>query len=341
MAFPYIFADNFETGSNSGWDSESDTGSLLDFPHYSTLSNIPNMSVPYSGAYCMRVKAGDTNDHTLTEASIAAVLGTTIYSSFMLYIGKDFTATADDTFNIYELQGAAAAVQSAIALRITASTDEVDMSVGKTGASSSYTSVSKGVWHHIEIKSVIADAAGGSVSLYMDGIDTGATSVLITNIDVTQGVFGTQDTLATTTGTLLFDDFRVDDALVYPHRQRFPNVPRITKSGHVFVGPGWIEGATLLSANGTMDVYDTDVGNITDLQSKLVELSTSGNFVSYDQPVYFERGCYVVLGGTNPYGEVKLVTNSQRRGIFGPTAWGGDGAIRNYGQKRVPRPGNV
>ena len=35
MAFPWIFHSNFESGNNSEWDSETDTGAQLDFPHYS------------------------------------------------------------------------------------------------------------------------------------------------------------------------------------------------------------------------------------------------------------------------------------------------------------------
>jgi hypothetical protein len=56
--------------------------------------------------------------------------------------------------------------------------------------------------------------------------------------------------------------------------------------------------------------------------------------------VYFERGCYVSLGGTNPYGEIRLLRNGAG-GNVGPTAHFSDGAIRLYGSKRVDRPQNV
>ena len=72
MAFPYIFKANFEGGTNGEWDSESDTGSRLDFPHYSELARIPGLAMPYRGARCMRVDltTGQTNDHTVTEGDI-------------------------------------------------------------------------------------------------------------------------------------------------------------------------------------------------------------------------------------------------------------------------------
>ena len=70
MAFPWIFEESFDAGTRGDWDSESDTGSLLDFPHYTTLAAIPGGGLPFRGAYCMRIVCGDTNDHTLTEDDI-------------------------------------------------------------------------------------------------------------------------------------------------------------------------------------------------------------------------------------------------------------------------------
>ena len=338
MAFPYIFADNFETGSNANWDSESDTGGVMDFPHYSTLAGVPGLPAPYRGAYCLRVKLGNTNDAVLIEGDIDIADTVTRYSSFNLFISKDQAATATDIINIYEVQGTANAVENVVALRLSSS-GATEIGVGSATVSA-YVGISKGVWHHVELVSVIQTGGTGTATLWLDGASV-ATEIGITNTAVLRGVLGVQDCLATTSGTLLFDSFKFDDSQAYPSNQRFPNTPRITQSGHVFVGPGWIDGATILSANGTMDLYDTDTGNTNNAQSKLVELNTSGNFVSYDQPVYFERGCYVALGGTNPYGEVRLVTNPMRRGIFGPKYHWSDGAIREYGLKRVPRPQNV
>lgn len=340
MAFPYIFESNFAAGTNAEWDSEADTGSKLDFPHYSELSVIPGMEVPYHGdAYCMRIQMGDTNDHTLIEGDIDIADTVTRYSSFMLYVHTDVDATADDIWNIYEVQGTANAVENAIGMQYTAATDVLEIGVGQVAPTAFYT-INKGRWYHVELVSVIQTGGTGTATLWVDGASVASVTTL-TNTAVLRGVLGTQNTLSTTSGTLLFSQFRFDDAQLYPPRERFPDTIRLTKTRNAFVGPGWIESATLLSANGTMDVYDTDTANILDLQSKKIELATAGNFVSHDTPVRFERGCYVVLGGTNPYAEVKLVTHRLDRGIFGPTAYGSKGAIRTYGQKRLPRPQNV
>lgn len=340
MAFPYIFESNFAAGTNGEWDSEADTGSRLDFPHYSELSNIPGMEVPYHGdAFCMRIQMGDTNDHTLIEGDIDIADTVTRYSSFMLYVHTDVVATSDDTWNIYEVQGTANAVENAVGMRYTAATGVLDIGVGQTAPTQFYP-INKGRWYHVELVSVIQTGGTGTGTLWIDGAQVAQITTL-TNTAVLRGVLGTQDTLSTTSGTLLFSQFRFDDLQVYPPRERFPSVIRLTKTRNAFVGPGWIETATLLSANGTMDVYDTDSANILDLQSKKIELTTTSNFVAHDTPVFFQRGCYVVLGGTNPLGEIKLALDLPRRGIFGPTAYGSKGAIRTYGQKRVPRPQNV
>jgi hypothetical protein len=70
MAFPFIFHENFEGGTTGGFDSESDTGSLLDVVHYSTIASDVNSLMPYRGAYVLRNKLGDTNDNNITEVSI-------------------------------------------------------------------------------------------------------------------------------------------------------------------------------------------------------------------------------------------------------------------------------
>lgn len=339
MAHPWIFESNFAAGTNAEWDSESDTGSLLDFPHYTTLAAIPGMAMPYRGAYAMRIAMGDTNDHVLIEGDIDIADTVTRYSSFMFYAHTDVDATADDTWAIYEVQGTANAVENSVGLRYTAATDVLEIGVGNTAPTAFY-AINKGRWYHVELVSVIQTGGTGSATLWVDGANV-ATVGTLTNTAVLRGVLGTQDTLSTTTGTLLFNEFRFDDGQVYPPRERWPHTVRLTKTNTVFVGPGWVDSVTLLSANGTVAVYDTDTANANNLESRLVDLDQSKSIIGNDSAVYFERGCYVVLGGTNPVAEVKLARTGRGKGRFGPIAYGSDGAIRNYANKRVARPGNV
>lgn len=345
MAFPYTFHANFAAGTNAEFDSESDTGSLLDFPHYSTLAAIPGMPAPYSGAYCARVVLGDTNDHVLVEGDIDIATGVTRYFRFPMFISADTAATADDNFSIFELQQAAGTQVYSVGLTITAATGALTAWVGAADTPETTSSIDlpKGRWFIVEVEAnVDTAAANGDITVYIDGTAWVSLATPVQNAAaVGRGVLGTQNTLSTTTGTLLFGEFIMDDARLYPPNERFPTTVRVTKTQTVFVGPGSIEGATLLSANGTMDVYDTDTANVNDAQARKIELNTGGNFISNDSTVFFQRGCHVVLAGTNPYGEIKLVRNSDKPGVRGPAAYFSDGAIRLYGSKRRARPLNI
>lgn len=333
MAHPWIFESNFEAGTNAEWDSETDTGSRLDFPHYSELARTPGIGMPYRGAYAMRIQMGDTNDHTLIEGDIDIADTVTRYSSFMLYVGNDVDATADDIWNIYEVQGTANAVENAVGFQYTAATDVLEIGVGQVAPTVFY-AINKGRWYHVELVSVIQTGGTGTGTLWLDGVQVAQVTTL-TNTAVLRGVLGTQNTLSTTTGTLLFKDFKFDDAQVYPPNQRWPEIVRITKSAHVFVGPGAIDGVTLLSATGTADVYDTDTANTNDASAKRISLDTGGNFVSNSDKTHFERGCYVSLAGTNPVAEIRLARSG------GPKAHWSEGAIRSYALRRTVRPNNV
>ena len=336
MAFPWIFASNFEQGTNAEWDSESDTGARLDFPHYSALAAVPGMPAPWSGAFCMRIVMGDTNDHTLIEGDIDVADTVTRYSSFMLYIGADVDATANDTWAIYEVQGTANAIENSIGFRYTAATDVLDIGVGNVAPTAFYT-INKGFWYHVELVSVIQTGGTGTATLWIDGASVASVTTL-TNTAVLRGVLGTQDTLSTTSGTLLFKDFKFDDAQIYPPSIRFPTSPLLTKSAHVFVGPGRINSARLLSGAATdnvLSIYDTDVGSTLDASKVVLELKNTANSQlvasQNKRPVHIRRGCYVDLSGTNPRAQID----------FGATAYGSDGAIRTYAMKRVATPGNV
>lgn len=338
MAHPWIFESNFEAGTNAEWDSETDTGSLLDFPHYSTLAREPLSGMPYRGAYCMRIVMGDTNDHTLIEGDIDVADTVTRYSAFNFYLGKDVLATADDTFNIYEVQGTANAVENAVGLRITATTDLVEIGVGQVAPTVFRSSpLSKGAWHHIELETTVQTGVTGTGLLYVDGV-LAATIDTLTNTAVLRGVLGTQNTAATTTGTVLFDEFVFDDARIYPDRERFPHHIVLTKTGHAFVGPGTVASAAMMQGT-SMILYDTDTASVLDAQGVVAELTDSLH-TNVGGPLTFKRGCYVALSGTTPRGEIIITTSSVVPGATGPkyySEWG----MRHYGQLRKQRPNNV
>ena len=343
MAFPFVFEASFEQGNNSEFDSETDTGSLLDFPHYSRLAVEPESTqTPYRGAYCMRVNGmGDTNDHTVTEGDLNVATDTRSYFRFYLNLPR-LSVTAADTWNVFELQNTNNTVRMAIGLRAgtsgTGATRFYDIGIGATAPSVWATTygMQTNRWYCLELE-VHPNTTTGAATLYIDG-SLAATVNDLNGADgaqaIGQGVLGTQNTLSTTTGVVLFDEFVQDDARLYPIMDRFPDTVLLTKSGHVFVGPGIIDNISLLSGAGTdcvLTVYDTDRGNSNDASKIVTELKNISNNELVDpagMPAEVRRGCYVVLSGTNPRALVKI----RRASNYSPQGY------KNLGQKTSPNP---
>lgn len=339
MAFPFTFHENFESGTLGGFDSESDTGSLLDFPHYSVTASDPNSVMPYRGAYYMRNKLGDTNDHTVTEGSIDIADTAEAYFRWYMALSKDFSFTADDTFNVFELQQAGGTVEVSVGFRVTNSTQLIEFGIGDGTAPTSFAQwPARGKWVCVELYANIETNGSGVVTLYLDGTQVATLTSQTHAAAVGQGVLGSQDTLATTLGTIYYDDFTMDDTRLYPYRERFPQGFQVTKSGHVFVGSGYIESAvlfTLSNSNETLSLYDTDTATTSDA-TPVVELSSVAQ-TSVGGPLYFERGCYAEIGGTNPRGMVYMTRSNEKLGVKGPlfySEWG----VRYIGNNRKKRP---
>ena len=343
MAFPWIFESNFELGTNADWDSEQDSDGVLDFPSYSELALSPwSTSTPYTGANCMRILLDGVaqSDTTVTEADINIADTVTNSFHFNIWFSSDFTATADDTFPFLELQGTA--VTGAVGARIVAATDVINMGIGSSSTGtvpSQFASLAmeRNQWYTIEATFNIETNASGTADLYItkagDVAQTTADASLtsVTNVAVTDGVFGIQDHEATTTGTILLDNFIQDDARVFPF-PRYPLHPIFTMSGHAFVGPGHLDIAGLLTDEATniMRLWDTDTANTDATQTFVVELDIDGTFTSFAGPIKFQSGCYVELSGTDPRGEVVLTQDSDRPGVLGPR-YHSDAGVRRWG----------
>lgn len=336
MAFPYIFESNFEQGSNAEWDSETDTGSKLDFPHYSTLANVANAPMPYRGAYCMRILMGDTNDHTLIEGDLDIADAGTAYTRFYLFAASDVTATADDTFNIYELQQAGGTNEMVLGMRITAATNLLEIGIGDAVAPTSFVTFPRNKWVCVELLATPSTGGSGVLTLFLDESQVATVTTLTQAAAIGRGVLGTQDTLSTTTGGLYFDQFIFDDGRLYGLPIRYPEELYITKTAHVFVGQGTIENVSLLSGSSTdsvLSLYDTDQNNT--LHTGRMKLELKGVVASdvvdpAGVPVNVQRGCYVVLTGTAPRAIIKI---GHAQGYYS------NGRIRQHGAAWVNTPG--
>lgn len=330
MAFPWIFAENFELGTIGAFDSETDTVTQLDIAHYKTLARYPWKScAPYSGAYCMRLQlTGGTADAFVAEADVDIADTATAFFKFEIWFSPTFTGTANDIFTILELRGAAAAVTGSVGVQVTAATNLIQLGVGSAASAAAPTAfateaIERGIWYTVEAKFVIQTGGTGTADLYLtrSGRTASAASqasvATATNIAVTDGVLGIQDHLATTTGVILIDGFVMDDARIYP-QPRYQIDQVHTQSGHAFVGPGWIAGAAILKGTSpVMTLFDTDAAEVTSSQSYSVYFDSS-NQTSIGGRIFFKKGCYVQLSGTNPIGQVLLVRTDFTPGVFGP-----------------------
>lgn len=343
MAFPFVFESNFEQGTNAEWTSETDVAGILNYRHYTWLGRYQPDKVgpiaPWRGAYVAEWDlVGDTSDHTLISSSIVIADTTTLWMRMLLFLGKDLTG-ATDVFNIYEHQGTANAVEAAVGLRITTGAATVEIGIGQTSPTAYATQkLEKGKYYTVELATVVQSGGTGTSDLYVDG-SLVASITGITNTAVLRGVLGTQDTLSTTLGHIFVSEVAFDELRIYPHRTRFPVSVQLTKSSHVFVGPGWIDSTALLSSAGTVVLYDTDTANTHNAEGS-IELDSTRSIVGYDGGAYFERGCYAVLGATTR-AEVKVGTSNITTQSLGPITYGSVGALRQYAHKRSVRPQNV
>lgn len=329
MAFPWIFESNFEQGTAGEWDSSHDGEGLLDFPHYSTLAQIPNTGMPWRGAHCMRVQMSDAEEHTVLEGDLNIADTATGWTRF--YLWHDLKATVTDTFNIYELQAGTSDIEAAIGLRITATTNAVEIGTGKlTATTFGSPLILPRRWYAIELEANIEDGAAGVTTVYVDQAQY-ATVTGLTQAPSIQGTLGVNDALATTTGTILFDQFIFDDARVYPFERRWTENVLVTKDQHVLIGPGRINNITLMdggTGDSVVSIFDTDEADVLDASNFVVELKSTANDEVVDpagMPVDVERGAYVTLSGTAPRALVQ---------IGRARCWGSEGSIRNYAHAR-------
>lgn len=339
MAFPWLSEYGAEQGDIGHFDAISPSPfTRASYAHYSELAQVPGLPAPYSGAYCFRVNlATNTTDHYLQETGAWDTAATgTIYFRFMFWMGGAPVMANNDEFAIFQLWSGASTAEAGVYINYTTA-NGYRIGIGETAATS-FRGLTLNTWHCVEVKAVIDNVANndGTIDAWLDG----ATFTQVTALDqgaITSGVIGVvgQDA-GTTAGVVLFDDIMADDGRIYPPVNRFPLTKALTQSGHVFVGPGYINQARLMSGAGTdctLTIYDTDVANTLDVYNTVLELKNTANSQmvpsTNDKPIYVRRGCYVVLGGTTPRAQIDIK-------VLG--SYGSDGAIRAHGSRRVTTP---
>ena len=317
MAFPFVLESNFEAGSSAEWTSSSDTGTQMDFPHISVLAGISGMGqlMPYRGAFCARFTLGaNTTDSFLRSTTIDIADAATSYFRWYMFFATNFAATAADVVSIFKLrQAGGGTVEFTVGVNCDGS-GGVFLGGNDGTAASAFgtTNITLGRWHAIEVLATVQTGGTGVITTYLDGVQQTTETASTQAAAVGDGDLGFSNRLSTTTGTVLMDCFIQDDARIYPIVDRYPAQILLTKSTHLFVGPGVIENVSLLSGGGTdnvLSIYDTNRANVLDQNKLRLELKNVTNSDIVDPagvPVTLQRGCYVVLAGTNPRAMVNI-----------------------------------
>lgn len=335
MAFPFTAEENFESGGVGDFNSETDTDSRLDFPHFSELAAIPGTPMPWRGAYCMRVKfgAGFEADAYVQENDDWDIASDgALYFRFMMYVDPLMTMSDGDEVAIFALQSTGGTNEAQVAIKYTTAAG-FQIGIGELSAAS-LLDLPLGRWLPIEVYVNLDDGGSddGTIDLWVEGGQ--ATQVAsLDQASIVQGILGvSSQATSAMTGNLYFDDVLADDARLYWPQERYPVDQYITDDGHVFVGPGFIENATLIdggSGDCTLDVYDTDTGKTVDANRTRLVLKTVNNDDIVDpagMPTVVKRGAYAVIGGTNPRAMIKI-----RRA----PGYGSEGATRIIGRNRT------
>ena len=346
MAFPWIFEANFEaeTDGSVEWDAaKTDTASQMDFPSYKDLARLPfRTAAPFSGAKCMRLQlTGGTADAFVLEGDINIAAAANSFFKFDIWFSDDFTGTADDTLAIFETQGTSNAIQTSFGARIVATTNVINLGIGEVAPTSfGALEITRGAWYTVELDITIDDGGSndGTIDLFVTKKgDTASLTIhaaqvaSLDQIAVLHGVLGVQNHLATTTGTILIDNFVQDDARIFPKAIPHKEEILMTKSGHAFVGAGEIENVSLLSGAGTdnvLKIFDTDSADVNDASNVGVELKNTANNELVDPagvPISVRRGAFIELSGTAPRAIVKV----KHVDAFGTAA-----AVRRIGGRR-------
>ncbi len=347
MAHPWLFENTPAVITTPfGWTSETDTRGALSVKHYTHPKLLELRTVPFRGAYLYHIDQSIgtvTTTAIVTETSGFDTAAEGVIWVKFYYRVKDLVMAANDRFTVFALDSAGPVVEVAIDVLYTAAAG-LQLAMGD-GTTSRTTSLIPNKWHCIEFRADI-DAGGGddgTLDFFVDGYQVGAQITGVDQAAITQarmGIIGGD--AGTTSGHLFFNHIVADDAQIFPFQERWPDQVTLTQTAHVFVGPGAIGGAAILSttAGNTCKLYDTDLAYSSGELDAVVDLSLT-SAASFQGPIFFQKGCYAVLGGTNPKAQVFLDMDASYGEAPGPIAYGGEGHILSYAAHRKARIWNV
>jgi hypothetical protein len=308
--FPYTAQGGFETGAlDSGFALTDTQSKSLGYLHYTTTAVKYNM-LPFRGAYCWGIdqSVDSTTDVNLTVAAMNVADNSywTVSGAFYL---KNITMAAAARVSLVK-NIAAATEEGVMQLYYTAAgglqillTQAYNTAVG----SNPVCGITQNAWHTFEMYGWNDAQGAGTLYLILDDIAMGSVTSL-TNAAITDTKIGSMDAGASefTVGNIFFDDIycHVDTAAIrMGHRSRYPTNPHIsaiasvTYKEHLFLGPGTVREATVLTAaaGDILRLYDTDRAYDTGSYNLVAEANFSSGMPYISGPIAFERGCFAVL----------------------------------------------
>lgn len=339
MAHPYTLYENFAAAGKGVWDTETDTTSILDFPHYTELAR--HKLAPYRGAYCMRIKAagGTTNANLLESTSLDIAAAGTLWIRWYFCLGYDWAMADTDKFSMLELESVLNTTTE-VAVGIQRNGGNLELWWNETTATASpstfvlgTTATALGRWRCVEVKVVVDSGVGndGTIDVWVDDVSAGTQIATLDQGAIVDGKLGLVGPDAGTSGTILFADTIADDAQIFADGKRFRPLNQwcIGASNHPLVGPGRFSVLfTDSAADGTCKIYDQD-GTATRLEPIVtIGNATAKDYVPGHDIFEVSYGAYVVLTGTAPQAFISI----ERGGIHSDAGYINRGLVNKFAQ---------
>ena len=323
-----IFEDHWDangddTATPTGWDSKTDTNSMITTRHYKSLAR-RGYPMPWSGSSVLEVDCSNlATDQYVEEGDVNVSANGTFGFRAEIYV-TGLTTAASDRFTVMTMQSSGPTNEVSLGIRNNAGTLEWWVAETDTSTVLLSAGLTEDRWEVVELTGNI-DAGGGNdgdITFILNDTTIGSTASNLDQGAILQARVGAIATDAgTTAGRFWINSVAWDDTGRYSYVDRFQNPRELRTNQHYFLGQGTLEFAALSSTNSdnVIRFYDTDIATVTG--QPVLELDPDAN-VSASVPLPFSKGCYVWFdsSATAPRLQVMWSRGGDQAGIIGPWA---------------------